>query len=425
MTSITFEKFRRGFGHGIHRLGVSLSPCLPLSLSPCLLVLLLAGCGSPSAATNGAKPPPPEVTVSAAVTKEVTDYEDFPARVESVNSVDIKARVTGYLDKVNFTDGTDVKQGDVLFEVDPRPYEVELARTEGAIVQTQGRLKRLEADLQRGMTLVRVKSMSPEEYDKIAGDRTEAVGTLEVAKADRDKAKINLAWTKVKAPISGRISRRLIDPGNLVKADETVLTSIVDMDHMYAYFDVDERTTLKFQKLVRDGKIQWSMATGLPVMLGLVDEEGYPRTGTINFADNRLDADSGTWRLRAVFDNADHALSPGMYVRMRLPIGKPYQTVLVAEQALGTDQGQKFVYVVDDSNMVSSRRVKIGRIHQGLRAISEGLAEGEKVIVSGLQRARQGIEVQPALAANNEQKSEIRNPKSETNSKSENNPKSQ
>jgi RND family efflux transporter MFP subunit len=410
MTSTTFERYWRCFGHGIHRLGVSLSPCLPLSSSRCLLVLLLAGCGAPSAATNGAKPPPPEVTVSAAVTKEVTDYEDFPARVESVNSVDIKARVTGYLDKVNFTDGTDVKQGDVLFEVDPRPYEVELARTEGAIVQTQGRLKRLEADLQRGMTLVRVKSMSPEEYDKIAGDRTEAVGTLEVAKADRDKAKINLAWTKVKAPISGRISRRLIDPGNLVKADETVLTSIVDMDHMYAYFDVDERTTLKFQKLVRDGKIQWSMATGLPVMLGLVDEEGYPRTGTINFADNRLDADSGTWRLRAVFDNADHALSAGMYVRMRLPIGVPYKTVLVPEQSLGTDQGQKFVYVVDDANMVSSRRVKIGRIHQGLRAVSEGLAEGEKVIVSGLQRARPGIEVQPAVA---NQESGVRNQESE------------
>lgn len=415
MKSITFESHWRRFGHGIR---VLLSPHLRVSLSPCLLVLI-AGCGAPSAATNGAKPPPPEVTVSAAVKKEVTDYEDFPARVESVNSVDIKARVTGYLDKVNFTDGTDVKQGEVLFEIDPRSYQVKLARAEGSIVQAQGRLRRLDADLQRASTLLAIKGTSQAEYDQIAGDRKATEGMLDIAKADRDDARINLEWCKVRAPFGGRISRRYIDPGNLVEADKTVLTTIVDMDHMYAYFDVDERTTLKFQKLVRDGKIQWSMATGLPVMLGLVDEEGYPRTGTINFADNRLDADSGTWRLRAVFENADHALSAGMYVRMRLPIGLPYKTVLVPEQSLGTDQGQRFVYVVDDANMVSSRRVKIGRIHQGLRAISEGLAEGEKVIVSGLQRARQGIEVQPALAAMTEQKSEIRDPKSETNSKSE------
>jgi len=381
---------------GPTRLPVSVSPCLPLSLSFWLLVFS-AGCGAPLPATNGAKPPPPEVTVSAAVKKEVTDYEDFPARVESVNAVEIKARVTGYLDKVNFTDGTDVKQGEVLFEIEPRQYEVKLARAEGAIVQAQGRLKRLDADLQRTATLLAIKGTSQAEYDQIAGDRKATVGMLDIAKADRDDARINLEWTKVRAPFSGRISRRFIDPGNLVEADKTVLTTIVDMDRMYAYFDVDERTTLKFQKLVRDGKIQWSVQTGLPVMLGLVDEEGYPRTGTINFADNRLDADSGTWRLRAAFDNADHALSPGMYVRMRLPIGKPYQAVLVAEQALGTDQGQKFVYVVDGSNMVSTRRVKIGRIHQGLRAITEGLAEGEKVIVSGLQRARQGIEVQPVM----------------------------
>ncbi len=372
---------------------------LLVAASPCLLVLALAGCNSAAAPANGAKAPPPEVTVSAAIAKTVTDYEDFPARVEGVNSVEIKARVTGYLENINFKEGTDVKQGEVLFEIDPRLYQVELARAEGMIVQAEGRLKRLEADLQRTGTLLATRNTSQADYDQIAGNRQATQGTLDIAKADRDKAEINLKWTKVRAPFGGRISRRFIDPGNLVKADETILTTIVDMDRMYAYFDVDERTTLRFQKLVRDGKIKWSVDIGLPVMLGLVDEEGYPRKGTINFADNRLDADSGTWRLRAVFDNADHALSAGMYVRMRLPIGVPYKTVLVSEQALGTDQGQKFVYVVDDSNTISSRRVKVGRIHQGLRAISEGLAEGEKVIVSGLQRARPGIEVQPAVVA--------------------------
>jgi RND family efflux transporter MFP subunit len=404
-----------------------------------LLVLLpvcpaLAGCGQ-SQAHNG--PPPqqaPEVWVSLPVVKEVTDYEDFPGRIEAKYAVEVRARVTGYLEKVNFREGTEVKKGDLLFEIDDRPYVAELARAEGSITQSEGRLKRLEADHRRAMDLTGKSAIAREEFDKVVGDRTEALGTLEVAKAARDLAKLNVEFTKVRAPQSGRISRRYIDPGNMVKADETALTTIVSLDPVYAYFDLDERSTLKGQRLLREGKIRWDQDHPLPLFLGLADEEGqYPRRGEIDFADNRVDPDTGTWRLRATCQNPDGALYPGLYVRVRLPIGQPYKALLVSEQALGTDQGQKFVYVVDKANKVDYRRVKLGRIHGGLRAIEppayklqdgkrvivHGLEPGERVVVNGLQRVRPGVVVRPQLVEMRgladpaaEPKSEAPNPKS-------------
>jgi RND family efflux transporter MFP subunit len=236
-------------------------------------------------------------------------------------------------------------------------------------------------------------TISKEELARITGDLTEAQGAVMVNKAARDLAALNLGFTRVRAPLSGRISSRSIDPGNLVKADDTSVTSIVSLDPIYAYFDLDERSLLRLKRLIREKKVNWSLDEGLPVSLGLADEEGFPHPGIVNFADNRVDADTGTWRLRGRFDNKDHALAPGLFVRVRLPIGKPFQAILVAEEALGTDQGQKFVYVVDDEGRVENRRIKVGRLHEGLRVIADGLALGEKVVVSGLQRVRQGAEV--------------------------------
>jgi membrane fusion protein, multidrug efflux system len=391
------------------RCEIFLSPCLPVSLSthlvrrlvsvsPCLLVLLLTGCSSSRGAPSGQALPKPEVVVSEALAAEVIDYEEFPGRLEAVNMVEIRARVTGYLNKVNFQEGADVKKDALLFEIDPRPYEIGLARAEGTVTQMEGRIKRLDADLVRAQNLLAARGISQEEFDKIAGDRTEAKGLLDNSKADRDQAKLNMTWTKVRAPLSGRISRRFVDPGNLIKADETVLTTIVDLDPIYAYFDIDERTTLKLQRLVKEGKIKWSLDTGLTVQVGLADDVGFPWQGIINFADNRVDPDTGTWRLRAVIQNPERTLSPGLFVRMRAPLGEKYHAVLVSEKALGTDQGQKFVYVVDSANTVTYRRVHLGKVHRGLIAITDGLTEGEKVIVSGLQRARPGIEVQATVA---------------------------
>jgi RND family efflux transporter MFP subunit len=397
---------------------------LAWSLPLLLGCFLSAGCGQ-SQAQPGAQPPP-EVQVSYPITRTVSDYEDFPGRIEAVNSIDIRAHVTGYLQKVNFMDGAEVKEGEVLFEIDPRQYDAELKRADATFYQAEVRRQRLDRDFQRGVLLVPQNAIGREEFDRISSDRAEALAALGIAKASRDLAQLYLSYCTIRASISGRISRRNIDPGNLVKADDTVLTTVVSLDPIYAYFDLDERTTLRLQRLVREGKIKWSMdagfplcvswnpmlwlpiavydgklvpvdRVGLPVYLGLADEDNFPRKGVINFADNRVDSDTGTWRLRGRFDNRDRALSPGLFAHIRLPVGRPYKAVLVCEQALGTDQGQKFVYVVDDQGQVSSRRIKVGRVHNGLRVIEDGLKLGEKVVVSGLQRVRAGVKVTPTV----------------------------
>jgi RND family efflux transporter MFP subunit len=338
-------------------------------------------------------PGAPVVKVSKPVMKEVTDYEDFPGRMEAVNSVSVRARVTGYLDKFNFKEGATVNKDDILFEIDPRTYAAELARAEGNVAQADGHLRRIDHDYDRAAMLLPRGAVGREEFDRVSGDRVEARGALDVARANLEMARLNMGWTKVRAPLSGRISSRYADPGNLVKADDTILTTIVSLDPIYAIFDLDERTTLRLQRLVRDGKFPWSLDGGLTVLLGLADEDGYSLRGTINFADNRVDADTGTWRLRALVKNADLALSPGLFVRVRLLIGNPYRALLIPEQALGTDQGQKYVYVVDQANKASYRRVKVGRLHEGHRVITEGLTKDDRVIVSGLQRVRPGIEI--------------------------------
>ena len=366
-----------------------------LAVAAMLLVATtaLGGCGAGGPPPGPPQFPPPEVQVSLPVTGEVTDYVDFPGRIEAVNSVEIRARVTGYLEKVYFQEGSDVKQGDLLFEIDRRSYEAELARAEGAVTQTEGRLTRLNGDYERAQSLQTKGAMSKEEIARISGDRTEAQGALKVNEALRDLAKLNLSFTRVRAPLSGKISRRSIDPGNLVKADDTSVTTIVSLDPVYAYFDLDERTMLQLKRLIRERKVDWSLDAGLPVLMGLADEEGFPRQGVINFAENRVDADTGTWRLRGRFDNPDNALPPGLFVRIRLPFGVPHQAILVTEEALGTDQGQKYVYVIGEDGKAEYRRIKVGRLHNGLRVVSDGLTTGDKVVVNGLQRVRPGIEV--------------------------------
>src|SRR5579872_586340 len=348
--------------------GANIAAWLSLLMVTCFAV---AGCGKSLARSGSPQFPPPEVEVSLPVTTEVTDYVDFPGRIEAVNSVEITARVSGYLEKVYFREGADVSEGDLLFEIDSRSYDAELARAEGSVMQSEGRLKRLNGDYERAQALQAKGAMSKEEIARITGDRTEAQGALAVDKAARDLAALNVSFTKVRAPLSGRISRRSIDPGNLVKADDTSVTTIVSLDPVYAYFDLDERTLLQLKRLIREHKIEWSLDAGLPVMMGLADEEGFPRQGAINFADNRIDADTGTWRLRGRFDNHDNSLPPGLFVRVRLPIGLEHPAILISEEALGTDQGQKFIYVIDEAGKAEYRRVKVGRLHDGMRVIDE------------------------------------------------------
>jgi RND family efflux transporter MFP subunit len=358
-----------------------------------LALLVSGGCTKQQAPTPSVKPP--DVVVARPIVRTVTDYEDFTGRTEAYRTIEVRARVSGYLNKVNFVEGSEVKQGDVLFEIDPRLFEAQLQRANAVLNQAQAHLRRLDQDLDRATSLLPRNAISREEYDKIAGDRSEAAAAVSVARASVETAKLNLAYTKVVAPISGRISRRLLDPGNLIKADETVLTSIVSDDPIYAYFDIDERTLLRLRRMVRQTQSIFVRKQDVPVMLGLSDEEGFPHVGKIDFSDNRLDPMTGTLRVRGVFDNPQHLLSPGLFVRIRLPIGHPYEAILIAEQALGTDQGQKFVYVVNEQNEVEYRRVQVGSVFDGLRVITEGLGKDERVIISGLQRARAGLVVEP------------------------------
>jgi RND family efflux transporter MFP subunit len=367
------------------------------------LTAAFAGCIKPQQppAPAAAAPEAPKVLVEVPQSGDITDYEDFTGRTVATKTIDIRARVTGYLTKINFSEkeGQDVEQNSVLFEIDPRPYQAEMARTEAGFLQAQSHLKRIDLDYQRAAKTVDKKVITQEQFDLVTGDRNEARSAVEVARANRDMAKLNLSFTKVRAPISGRVSRTQLDVGNLVRADETILTTVVSMDPIYAYFDVDERTMLRLRRYAEEGRIRLSgdRATAIPVGMGLADEDGFPHGGVVNFVDNRLDPSSGTLQLRGIFKNADRMLSPGMFVRVRLPIGNSYRALLVSEQALGTDQGQKFVYVIDQENKAQYRRVQVGKLQQGHRVILKGLEAEERIVVSGLQRIRPGAVVQPMI----------------------------
>lgn len=361
--------------------------------------IALAGCtANPSERPVAALVP---VTVSYPVERYVTDYADFTGRTAAVDSVELRARVWGYLDKVHFEEGAIVKKGDVLFEIDPLTYKAVLAQAEGNLASAEARVERLDADLARARRLLSARAMSREEFDKIDGDRGEAAASRAALKAVVERAKLDLQYTKILAPVSGRVSRYVVTVGNLVQAGDqaggTLLTTVVSVDPMYAYFDVDENTALRVRRLVREGKSASPRDGGYPVSLGLANEEGHPHRGTVNFADNQVNPKTGTIRLRGVFPNKDQVLLPGLFARVRTPIGRPHQALLVSDRALDTDQGQKIVYVVNEKNEVASRPVRVGALHDGLREITDGLKPGERVIVSGLQQVQPGRTVEPTL----------------------------
>lgn len=373
-----------------------------LLLLPFLAVATVAGC-TPSAppVANSA---PPVVTVALPVEREFTDAAYFTGRTEGSEFVEVRARVSGYLSKMHFKPGTAVKKDDLLFEIDPRPYEAVLKQSEGTLGQSTARVKRLSADAVRAQRLLANQSIGREEYDKILGDQAEAAASVRAAEANVERAKLDLNWTKVYAPIDGIVSRDLINVGNLVAADQTRLTTIVKQNPIYVYYDIDENTVLRILTLIREGKFKSARENNrVPLRMALANSVGYPFSGYVNFVENRVDPATGTMRIRGVFDNPtlDNgaiAIAPGLFARVRLELGVPSKALLVPERVLLADQAQKFLFVVNDKNEVERRDVQLGPLDEGWQVVEAGLKAGERVIVNGLQRVRPGIVVNPKLA---------------------------
>lgn len=375
------------------------------------LSALLSGCFQ---APPPVAPPAitPEVEICTPVYREVTDREDFTGQTEAVKTIDLRARVTGYLKAVHFRHGAEVKQGDLLFEIDPPYYQAEADRASGVVAEAEARAERTTLDYERAKKLHSTNVITKEQFDLASGDMAQAQASLRSAKASLKIANVNLGYCQIKAPIDGRMSRSFMDPGNLVKEDDTILTRIVSQDPMWVYFDLDERTMLRLRRLAQTGSIGDTDKAKWPVFMGLADEQDYSRQGELDFEDNRLDPSTGTLRVRGVFENKERLLSAGMFVRVRLPIGEPHKALLIPEQALGTDQGQKFLYVVKPDDEIEYRVVQVGKMHDRQRVINQGLAADERVVLTGLQRVRPGIKVKPitpnAPAANGQATADVR-----------------
>jgi membrane fusion protein, multidrug efflux system len=366
---------------------------------------VLAGCARKT--PDPVKTAPPVVIVDKPVARLVTDYEDFTGRIEPVLEVTLKARVTGYLQGVYFRDGQDITEGKPLFDIDRRTYKAEADRAAAAVTKAQKHYYTASLNYDREKRLQDKGSGSKDAYDKAFGDLAEAEADIAYATAALELADTNLKFTRVSAPFDGRLSKRMVDPGNLVRADETPLTTIVALDTLYAAFDVDERTVMKFRELIRKGEIKSSREEPRFVRIGLADDEdgSFPLSGLLTFTDNQIDAGTGTLRARATIRNPRldrppwYMLSPGQFIRVRLPIGNPRSALLVPEKALGTDQGQKYLFVVNDKDEVERRNVRLGPQFGTLRVIEDKvLKPDDRVIVDGLLRVRPGTKVSPKPA---------------------------
>ncbi|WP_161967986.1 efflux RND transporter periplasmic adaptor subunit [Fimbriiglobus ruber] len=336
-----------------------------------------------------------KVDVSTPVERDVIDTLDFAARMTAVNYVEVRAHVWGYLDKVNFKEGSIVKKGDVLFELDARTYENQFKQAKAMVAQAEARLRFDEEELSRMQRTV--SSISKSELDKAISTRDLDQANLEQAKESVKQYQLSLEYSKITSPISGRISRYNVTTGNLVQSGDqsggTLLTTIVSVDPIHAYFDVDEGAVLRNLNLVRDGKAKPFRELGTKVKLRLDDNGTFTREGTTDFVDNQINPKTGTLRMRASFDNKDEALAPGMFATITLPMGNKHKALMVRESALDSDQGQRVLCVLTDKNIVDRRRVVVGEKHEGLVEIVSGLRPGEKVIVKGVQLAQGGLQV--------------------------------
>src|SRR4051812_14065551 len=365
-------------------------------LAPALALLFLTGCGDKPNQPAAAAPPP--VTVAQPAKRTVTDWDEFTGRFEAVEEVQVRARVGGFVTNVEFRDGAIVHAGDLLYVIDPRPFEAVALQADGQLSDARAKAELAKRELDRALTLVQTSAVS----ESIVDQRRQTLQAAHAAEMQAEgalkAAKLNIEFTHVMAPMTGRAGRHLVSVGNLVQGSDgssTLLTSIVSLDPIYIYFDVDEATYLRNNRLWFEGKRPSSRDTPNPVQVTLTGETKPSHDGKMDFIDNRLDVSTGTLRSRAVIPNKDFSILPGQFGRVRLIGSAPYEALLLPDTAIATDQSRKIVFVVKDDNTVEAKPVKLGPLDEGLRVIREGLDANDKVIIEGLQRARVGAKVSP------------------------------
>jgi RND family efflux transporter MFP subunit len=366
----------------------------------CLIAILapaLAGCGE--GAPKQAAPPPPAVTVANPTKQTVTDYDEYVGRFVSVDMVEMRARVSGYLDKIGFQDGQLVKQGDLLFTIDRRPFETTVAQTKAQLAQARANLAFADSDLARGAQLVRDKDITEQTFDQRTQAKRVAEASVQAQEAAVRQAELDLQFTELKAPVAGRIGDRRVSPGNLVTGgtggSTTLLATIVSIDPMRFEFTFDEASYLRYERIAGASTNDASRSKGLKVLLRLIDEPDFTHEGTVDFVDNVIDRSSGTIRGRAQIPNPKGLFTPGMFARVRVPGSVPYEALLVPDVAIASEQVRKYVLVVGDDNTAKQKYVTLGQLAGNLRIIKDGLSVDDKVIVNGLARIRPNTKVTP------------------------------
>lgn len=369
------------------------------ALTSIAALTLISGCAN-TAAQPG-PPPPPQITVAAAIDREITEWDEFTGRLEAIDSVEIRPRVSGYIAAIAFKEGAIVHRGDLLFQIDPRPFQAEVDRLRAELTRARATVQRAGSELQRAERLRAENAISHEEHDRRAAFAQESAAQVSAVEAALRAVELNLEFTRVTSPISGRVSRAYVTEGNLVSSgpgEATLMTTVVSLDPIHAHFDADEQVFLRYTAPVRaDGRAAGRIT--LPIRMALATEQGFPREGRMDFLDNRLDPASGTIRGRAVFRNADGVLTPGLFVRLRVAGGGSARAVLIQDRAVGTDLDKKFVYVVGDDNTIQYRPVALGPMVDDLRVVRSGISAGDRVVINGLQRVRPGSKVEPVLVA--------------------------
>ncbi|HEV2544498.1 MAG TPA: efflux RND transporter periplasmic adaptor subunit [Methylobacterium sp.] len=365
----------------------------PLLLATPLIASALLAAGPAGAQMPGA--PPPGVTVAKPVVREIVEQDQYTGRFDPIEFVEVRARVTGYLDKIMFQDGANVKKGEVLFIIDRRPYKAALEQAQAALTSAKARLSFTQTDLERAQVLSRGGNISEQVTDQRRQASQTAQADVDSAEAALRNAQLNYDFTEVKSPINGRISQRLVTEGNIVSTDQTILARIVSLDPIYFGFNVDERSFLKYQGSLGIGMGQMQRGKGAPVQIALSGEEKPTRKGTLDFVDNRVDYQTGTMLLRATVENPDGFIKPGLFGIVAMPATKPFQGILIPDEAVSANQDKRIVYVLGEGDKVAARTVKLGPIVDGYRVVRDGLKGDELVVINGVAKVRPGAQVKP------------------------------